>query len=219
MPYTHNSKENLLNEGIPGERIHVIGNPILEVLNHYSPQINNSKILEHLKLRPKKYMLMTLHRAENVDIDERLDKFVEALNQIYSKYRLPIIWSIHPRTHDKLQKNRIKLTKGIIAHESFGLFDFIKLEKNTGVVLTDSGTVQEECCIFKVPNVTVRDVTERPETLDVGSNILSGMQPESILKCVDIVISRSCNWEPPIEYLKKDVSDTIVKIVSGYLHT
>ena len=148
MPYTQNSKENLLNEGIPGKRIHVIGNPILEVLNHYSPQINNSKILEHLKLKPKKYMLMTLHRAENVDIDERLGKFVEALNQIYSKYRLPIIWSVHPRTHEKLKKNCIKLAKEIITHESFGLFDFIKLEKNTRIVLTDSGTVHRRNAVY-----------------------------------------------------------------------
>ena len=103
------------------------------------------------------------------------------------------------------------------AVEPLGLFDFVRLEKHATCVLTDSGTVQEECCIFKVPNVTLRDVTERPETVEVGSNMLSGAEPESILKCVNTVLNRPRNWAPPPEYLVKNVSSTVIKIVLGYL--
>ncbi len=106
---------------------------------------------------------------------------------------------------------------GIITSDPWGLFDFVRLEKNAACVLTDSGTVQEECCIFKVANVTLRDVTERPETLEVGSNILSGANPESILRCVDLVFNRPKVWVPPPEYLVSNVSSIVTKIILGNL--
>ncbi|MDO9538336.1 MAG: UDP-N-acetylglucosamine 2-epimerase (non-hydrolyzing) [Thermoplasmata archaeon] len=213
MPYTERSRMNLLREGIASERIYVTGNPIKEVLDHYGPQINASKVLQNYKLKPKKYMLATLHRAENVDIKDRLDDFVEAFNKLASIYKVPIIWSVHPHTRARLQKRH--LDKRIVAADPMGLFDFVKLEKNAMCVLTDSGTVQEECCIFKVPNVTLRDVTERPETIEVGSNILSGSNPDNIIKCVEIALAQPCNWNPPVEYLVPDVSSTVVNILHG----
>ncbi|MBA3044797.1 MAG: UDP-N-acetylglucosamine 2-epimerase (non-hydrolyzing) [Euryarchaeota archaeon] len=213
MPYTERSRMNLLREGIASERIYVTGNPIKEVLDHYGPQINASKVLQKYGLKQKKYMLATLHRAENVDIKERLDDFVEAFNKLASIHKVPIIWSIHPHTRARLQKR--KLDKRIVAVEPLGLFDFVKLEKNAMCVLTDSGTVQEECCIFKVPNVTLRDVTERPETIEVGSNILSGSNPDNIIKCAEIAFAQPCNWNPPVEYLAPDVSSTVVNILHG----
>jgi UDP-N-acetylglucosamine 2-epimerase (non-hydrolysing) len=127
---------------------------------------------------------------------------------------MPIVWSVHPHTKARLAKR--KLHKLVNAVEPLGLFDFVKLEKNAALVLTDSGTVQEECCIFKVPNVTLRDVTERPETLEVGSNILSGADPAKIAHCVETVLRRKCSWTPPPEYLAQDVSGTVVNIVAGY---
>jgi len=216
LPYTERSRDNLLREGIPGERIYVTGNPIKEVLDHYATHIDGSPILEKLGLEAENYFLVTLHRAENVDVDERLNKFVEAFNRLHIEYGVPIIWSVHPHTRNRLNQQSKALNAGVRVMEPFGLFDFIHLEQNAMCVLTDSGTVQEECCIFKVSNVTLRDVTERPETIDVGSTMLSGAEPESVLRCVKTVLGQPRNWSPPSEYLVGNVSSTVVKILLGY---
>lgn len=218
MPYTERSRQNLLREGIPGERIFVTGNPIKEVLDYYSKQINESKILSKLKLTPKKYFLATLHREENVDDPKRLAQFVDAYNKLVMRYNLPLIWSVHPRTRKRLQKIKVKLNKKIQAVKPFGLFDFVHLEKSAFCVLSDSGTVQEECSIFNIPNVTTRDVTERPETLEAGSNFLSGGSTEFIISGVKIATAKKYDWQPPREYLSNNVSNTVIKIVLGYLH-
>ena len=216
LPYTDRSRENLLREGIPGERIYVTGNPIKEVLDHYAQQIEASNALKNFGLVTGRYFLVTLHRAENVDVEERLNKFVEAFNRLHVEYGVPIIWSVHPHTRNRLNQQSKALNAGVRVMEPFGLFDFIHLEQNAMCVLTDSGTVQEECCIFKVSNVTLRDVTERPETIDVGSNMLSGAEPESILRCVKMGLGQPRNWSPPPEYLMENVSSTVVKILLGF---
>lgn len=218
MPYTERSRFNLLQEGIASHRIYVTGNPIKEVLDYYSPQIEASKVLKNLDLEAGNYFLVALHRAENVDMEDRLRRFIKAFHKLHAEYKIPVIWSLHPRTRSQLMRRSMVLEgEGVRAIEPLGLFDFVHLEKHAMCVLTDSGTVQEECCIFKVANVTLRDVTERPETLEVGSNMLSGAEPESILKCVNTVLNQPCNWAPPPEYLVKNVSSTVIKIVLGYL--
>ncbi len=220
MPYTHRSKENLLAEGIPGRRIQVIGNPINEVIKHYTRKIDGSRALEKLKLTPRKYFLVTMHRAENVDHKDRLKSVLQALDMINKRYRLPVIVSLHPRAKSKMEKFSLKVTnKGIQLLEPFGFFDFTSLEKQAHCVITDSGTVQEECCIFKVPNITIRDVTERPETLECGSNMLTGVSPEYIMKALEVVLNEKSTWEPPTEYLAENVSSTVVKILLGYRFT
>jgi UDP-N-acetylglucosamine 2-epimerase (non-hydrolysing) len=217
MPYTERSRANLLREGIPGENVYVTGNPIKEVLDYYSGNIDASKALENLGLEDGKYFLVTLHRAENVDVPERLTSFVEAFQLLNKEYGVPVVCSLHPRTRHQLEKQgKVMEEGGVRAFEPVGLFDFVRLEQKALCVLTDSGTVQEECCIFKVPNVTLRDVTERPETIEVGSNILCGAEPESIIRCVKTVLSQPCEWMPPNEYLVPDVSSTVLKIVLGY---
>lgn len=216
MPYTERSMKNLVAEGIPHSRIHVTGNPILEVLTHHTEDIASSDVMERMEVEPGKFMLATLHREENVDVDTRLRKFVKAFSRLTKEHSMPIIWSVHPRTRKRLTKLGLSPGPGVRMIAPLGLFDFIRLEKNAACVLTDSGTVQEECCIFKVPNVTLRDVTERPETVEVGSNILSGAEPDSIARCVDLAMSRPTNWNPPWEYLVKDVSSTVTKIVLSH---
>lgn len=216
MPYTERSRQNLLREGIASDRIYVTGNPIKEVLDHYDERIVKSRIMSSLKVKKGGYFLVTLHRAENVDGKERLKGYVSALNALAKDYDKKVIWSVHPRTKQKLRSLRIEMDERVVPSEPFGLFDFIKLEKNAACVLTDSGTVQEECCIFGVPNVTLRDVTERPETLEVGSNILSGGSPETIAACVRKVLARPGEWKAPHEYLQPNVSDTVLNIVLGY---
>ncbi len=218
MPYTERSRANLLREGIEGNRIYVTGNPIKEVLDHYGSQINSSGALKDLGLEHGKYFLVTLHRAENVDVEKRLASFIEAFQLLYEEYKVPVICSLHPRTRSQLQKQgKVMERSGVRAVEPLGLFDFVHLEQRALCVLTDSGTVQEECCIFKVPNVTLRDVTERPETIEVGSNILTGPEPDSIASCVRTVVKRPCDWAPPKEYLVPVVSSTVVKAVLGYM--
>ncbi|MCD4751704.1 MAG: UDP-N-acetylglucosamine 2-epimerase (non-hydrolyzing) [Anaerolineaceae bacterium] len=216
MPYTERSRQNLQKEGFSSNRIFVTGNPILEVLNQGKKEIANSRILDELKLVKNGYFLVTLHRAENVDVRERLLNFNSAFELLQKKYKIPVIISTHPRTRSKLEKFCVKQDNPNIQYlPPFGLFDFVALEQNARVVLSDSGTVQEECCIFKIPNVTLRDVTERPETIECGSNILSGSNVDKILRCVEIVTDRKPDWDPPTEYLMENVSNTVIRILFG----
>jgi len=218
LPYTERSRANLLREGIEGERIFVTGNPIYEVLEHYRDAIDASDILERLNLEPGAYFLATIHRAENVDIESRLRTLIAAMEILHQTYKMPIICSLHPRTRDTLKRFGLQeqISPGVQFHAPFGLFDFIHLEQNARCVLSDSGTVQEECCIFHVPNVTLRDVTERPETIECGSNILSGADHDAILRAVQCVLSQEPDWDVPDEYLADRVSNTIAKIMAGY---
>jgi UDP-N-acetylglucosamine 2-epimerase (non-hydrolysing) len=220
LPYTERSRANLLREGIEGRRIYVTGNPIYEVIRHYDPLISQSSVHERLGLEPGKYFLVTMHREENVDVEERLRHLIRALELLQSEYALPIICSTHPRTRARMQSFRVETDaqERIQFHPPFGFFDFIALERNAFCVLSDSGTVQEECSIFKVASVTIRDVTERPETLECGSNMLSGVEPDVILRCVKSVLSQKSTWTAPPEYLVEGVSNTVVKILLGYLH-
>lgn len=216
FPYTPNSRENLILEGKDKKRIYISGNPIYEVLNHYSERIEESPILSNLGLKEKEYFLVTIHRAENVDVKERLIEIFEGLLLVRSEFNLPVICSIHPRTNNKLHQFGFDLSESeLTLMEPFSFFDFAKLEKNAKCVLTDSGTVQEECCIFHVPTVTVRDSTERPETIECGSNILSGIDKNKMVECVKIMINSSTEWELPAGYEVPDVSDRIVKHLLG----
>ena len=219
MPYTERSRQNLLREGIPGQRVFVTGNPIYEVIQYYDPQIQASTILRDLELASAKYFLVTLHRAENVDVESRLRELTLALERIQGKYDLPVIVSTHPHTRARMESfGVINNNPNVHFLQPFGFFDFIKLEQNAVCVLSDSGTVQEECAIFKVANVTLRDVTERPETLECGSNILTSADSENILRCVGLVLEQRNSWFVPPEYLVENVSDTVVRLLHGYLH-
>lgn len=217
MPYTERSRANLLREGIPGQHVHVIGNPIYEVIRYYEPQIARSPILTQLGIEAKGYFLVTMHRAENVDVEERLRDLAHALAALHEEYGLPVICSLHPRTRSKLAQFGIGVVgDGVRFLEPFGFGDFIALERNAFCVLSDSGTVQEECCILRVPNVTIRDVTERPETVENGSNMLSGIAPDAITRCVRVVVAQEPEWRVPPEYLVENVSTTVTKIILGF---
>lgn len=219
MPYTERSRQNLIREGIPSQRIYVTGNPIFEVIQHHDARIRQSTILADQQLAAGQYFLVTLHRAENVDLEPRLRDLVEGLRRVQQAFELPMIISTHPRTRARLQAFGIAAESERLRFlPPFGFFDFITLERQAKCVLSDSGTVQEECAIFGVPNVTLRDVTERPETIECGSNMLSGAEPESIMRCVHTVLARPGGWAPPPEYMVPNVSDTVLKILLGYLH-
>ena len=217
MPYTERSRQNLLREGIAGEQIYVTGNPILEVIRHYEEQISLSTVLSQSGLEAGRYFLVTLHRAENVDDEHRLRDLLIALDKLQGQHNQPVIVSTHPHTRQRMEDFGIEVQNPkVYFMPPFAFFDFIHLEMNAACVLTDSGTVQEECSILGLPAVTIRDVTERPETIESGSNILSGADPDSILRCVEIAVSRNGNWQAPQEYLVEDVSEKVVNIVMGH---
>jgi UDP-N-acetylglucosamine 2-epimerase (non-hydrolysing) len=219
LPYSERSRQNLLAEGIPGHRIYVTGNPIYEVTQHYAPQIDQSDIFERLGIRQGSYLLVTMHRAENVDVEQRLRSFISIFEQLRSEYGMPVIVSTHPRTRSRMESLGLKgLNSDLRFLEPFGFFDFVALEKHAFCVLSDSGTVQEECAILGIPNVTIRDVTERPETLECGSSVLTGADLDLIPMLVRMVVGNQSNWKPPVEYVKPNVSDTVVRVVTSFLY-
>ncbi len=217
MPYTERSKENLVREGIERDRIFVTGNPIKEVLDTFADQIDASEVMKALSVKPFEYFLVTLHRAENVDDADRIKKIFDGLTAVAKKFTKNVLVSVHPRTAEKLEQYGIRpASVSIRLLKALNFFDFVKLEKNSLAVLTDSGTVQEECSIFGIPNITLRDVTERPETIECGSNILSGAETSSIVSAVEIAIAQPAAWTAPPEYLATNVSQTASKILLGY---
>ena len=213
LPYTERAKENLIREGISPEFIFVSGNPITEILEFYKDKIEKSDILNKLGLKKKDYFLVTAHREENVDNPDTLNAIIQGLNLVAKKFNKDLIFSVHPRTKSKLSKTKIKLSEKIKTSEPFGFFDFVKLEKDALCVISDSGTVQEECSILKTPTVTIRETTERPETVECGSNILSGTSnPKKILNSVIQMLNLSNNWISPYEK-DTNVSDKIIKLI------
>lgn len=215
LPYTERSKSHLLAEGIAAERIVVTGNPIKEVMDSFEDQIATSSILESLGLTENKFFLVTMHRAENVDREETLLSLVDTLAQLHSRYGYPVICSLHPRTRSKMEQFGVSTKRdGFRFLEPFGFFDFVRLEQSAFCVLTDSGTVQEETCILHIPNVTIRDCTERPETVECGSNIIVGTRSEPILRGVELVTSRAPDWNPPPEYMIGNVAERVVSILT-----
>jgi UDP-N-acetylglucosamine 2-epimerase (non-hydrolysing) len=217
MPYTNRSKENLLAEGFAGNQIFITGNPIKQVLDRHQAAIAASSALEDHRIEAGRYFLATFHRAENVDHETRLRNLVISLEQLHREFGYPVISSVHPRTRSKIEAFGIDtLRAGLTFVPPLGLFDFVHLERAAFCLLSDSGTVQEEACIFGVPNITIRDVTERPETVECGSNFLSGTEPEMIVRGVRYVVAQKGQWRPPAEYLQPVVAETVCRILLSF---
>jgi UDP-N-acetylglucosamine 2-epimerase (non-hydrolysing) len=217
MPYTNRSRENLLREGIKNENIYVTGNPIYEVIEHFIDRIAASNALSDFEVERKKFFLVTAHRAENVDVEHRLRKLIDTLVSLQEIYGFSVLCSLHPRTRARMREFRINLDRpGLRFVEPLGFFDFVRLEQSAFCVLSDSGTVQEEACILGVPSVTIRDVTERPETIECGSTVLSGFEAQAMLQAVEIVTAARRSWQPPAEYLMPHVSNTVLRILLGF---
>lgn len=218
LPYTERSRANLLREGFAAEAVYVTGNPIKEVIDHFSPQIAASSALQNVGVQRKKYFLVTMHRAENVDDPARLAALFDGLSRVAKQYGLPMVCSVHPRTRERLKQAKLELSQEqFILSEPFGFFDFIHLEQHAFCMISDSGTVQEEACIFGIPNVTIRDVTERPETVECGSNALAGADPERLLALIAFATGAQRKWKAPPEYLVTNVSDVVTRILLNHL--
>ena len=185
LPYTAYSRENLIRENIHPSKIYVVGNPIIDVINYFTPKIDSSKIMEKMNLESNSYFLVTAHRSENVDNPETLEKIFTSLQTIGKRFKKRVIYPIHPRTLSKLKKKKVSSNIELI--KPLGFFDFSKLEKNAFCLITDSGTVPEEALYFKRPCVTIRESTERPEYIEEGSNILAGLDPKNIEEAVKLI--------------------------------
>lgn len=216
MPYTSRSRDNLLAEGVPADRIFVTGNPIREVMDRCSSKIGASTILHDLNLEVRRFFLVTLHRAENVDREDRLRSIVAGLESLWQRHGFPLVLPVHPRTRVRFREFGVEPSGAVRLIEPLGFFDFVRLEQTAACLLSDSGTVQEEACILGTPNVTLRDVTERPETLECGSNILAGASPDAIERAVAYVINRGTAWTPPPEYLAEKVAERSCGVILSY---
>jgi len=194
---TPKAKTTLLGEGIPEDKIFVTGNTIVDAVYQNLEIAKGGKdVLSRLKLSPGEYFLVTIHRQGNVDNPVRFTSIVIGLNRVASEFGQPVIYPIHPRSRKMMKEFNLK-PKKITLIGPVDFLDFLRLESNARLILTDSGGVQEEACILKVPCVTLRDNTERPETIEVGSNILAGALPEKILECTKVMLGRQNNWENP----------------------
>ena len=216
LPYTNYSRENLIRENIHPSTIYVIGNPIIEVIDYFLPQIEKSDILKKMKLKEKEYVLITAHRSENVDNEDNLKKIISSLEKIHNKFKKRIIYPMHPRTSSKLKN--IKIPKFIEIIKPLGFFDFTKLEKNAFCLITDSGTVPEESLYFKVPSITIRETTERPEFIEAGFNILAGLEPEDIVKAVKTITSSNIKGGWTTSFGDGQTSVKVINILSGKLN-
>jgi len=194
---TETARQNLLREGIPEDRVFVTGNTIVDaVVQNREISASKSDVLDTLGLEPQRYFLVTSHRQENVDNPERLQSIIAGLKAVHQEYSLPVIFPMHPRTRKMAGRFGIPLD-GISPLEPLGFLEFLQLEANARLVLTDSGGVQEESCILGVPCVTLRKNTERPETIEAGANVLAGTSAGGILASVREMLSRPRGWANP----------------------
>jgi UDP-N-acetylglucosamine 2-epimerase (non-hydrolysing) len=213
---TEKAKTILLGEGVPGEKIFVTGNTIVDAV-YQNLEIAKEKgnALDSLHLAPKEYFLLTLHRQENVDNRARFASILDGLEKVASEFHSPIVYPIHPRSRKMMAKFGLK-PRSLKLIEPVDFLDFLQLESNSRLILTDSGGVQEEACILGVPCVTLRDNTERPETVEVGANILAGASSDRIIECVRLMLPKEASWSNPFGDGK--AGERIVKIVTGAKH-
>lgn len=212
--YTDTNRHTLLREGCDPKKIFQCGNPTLEVLTYYKKQIYNSDILDKLELKYKGYFLADIHRSENVNDIGRLTSITSALNSLSDHYNQKVICSIHPKTKDKLRGCGVVISPNVIFLDAFGFFDFVKLEQNARVGITDSGLCSEEYNILGVPCVIARNETERPEVVETGGAIISGVTEQGILDAVKIMDGRH-GWAIPQGYEFLNVSQKVVNYILG----
>lgn len=213
LVYTENSRRYLLDEGIAKDRIFIMGSPMKEILNTHQEAIKQSKILDELKLKPYQYFVASIHRDENTEIQENLDKLMDTLNAIAKKHKLPIVLSTHPRLMKKVEEQGIDLSPLVKVLKPFGFFDYVFLQANSKCVISDSGTISEESSILGFPAITIRNAIERPEAVDVGSILITGVDKDNILTCLDIVTKPTTL---PADYDVDNCSDRVLKVILGY---
>jgi UDP-N-acetyl-L-fucosamine synthase len=219
LPYTEHARRYLFAEGIKREHVYVTGSPMREVLAVQSRKIENSSILDELNLKRKEYILLSAHREENIDNEKNFLELMNAINAMAENYKMPVIYSVHPRSKKFIAGRNFKFRENVRTLEPFGFSDYIKLQMNSLCVISDSGTLAEESAILNFPAVSIRTSTERPEALDKGNFIIGSISTKSLLQSVDMAIKMSENNEKIVsvpDYSDENVSVKIVKIIQSY---
>ncbi len=221
LPLTEHARKYLLNEGLSADRVIKTGSPMKEILNHYASKIKKSNILQFLNIKPNDYLLVSAHREENIDSETNFSDFIETLIEIVKVYNKKVIVSTHPRTMLKLKdRNKLNLNEHIIFSKPLGLFDYVFLQKNSYCVLSDSGTITEESSILNFPAIMIRYSHERPEGMDEGTLIMSGLKKDSVIEAIGITKSFSVNnrvFKIVQDYDIDNYSKKIIKIVHSYI--
>ncbi|PWL97992.1 MAG: UDP-N-acetylglucosamine 2-epimerase (non-hydrolyzing) [Clostridiales bacterium] len=224
MCYTEHARRYILSSGVKPEYTYVTGSPMAEVLHNNLKEIEASGILKKLGLQPKKYILLSAHREENIDTEKNFLSLFNAINKLAEKYDMPILYSCHPRSKKRLEQSGFKLDRRVIRHEPLGFHDYNHLQMNAYAVVSDSGTLPEESNYFTsigkpFPAVCIRTSTERPEALDKGCFILAGIDEQSLLEAVDTAVEMNDSEDygiPVPDYTDENVSTKVVKIVQSY---
>lgn len=218
LTYTEHSRRYLLSEGFRRDHVFVTGSPLYEVLNKYDDKIQNSDVVKRLGLEQGNYMVVSAHREENIDLKNHFEILTESLNTIAEKYKMPIIFSTHPRTRKRIEKSNITFNPLIKSVAPLGFFDYVKLQKDSYVVLSDSGTISEEAAMMGFSAVSIRTSTERPEAIDAGTIVLGGVSKESMINAIEITKGLAINGDSqiPVEYQVKNTSERIVRVIQSY---
>ncbi len=224
MAYSEHARRYLIECGLPKERTYVTGSPMAEVLHNNLDEIEKSNILDKLNLPPRKYILLSAHREENIDTEKNFLSLFNAINKLAEKYDKPILYSCHPRSKKRLEESRFKLDKRVIRHEPLGFHDYNKLQMNAYAVVSDSGTLPEESSYFTsigkpFPAVCIRTSTERPEALDKGCFVLAGIDEKSLLQAVETAVRMNDERDygiPVPDYTDENVSTKVVKLIQSY---
>lgn len=221
MPYTEHSRRYLLSEGIDGKTIFVTGSPMREVLQDHAESIAASDVLERLSLEKGKYILLSAHREENIDLEDNFMDLMNSVNNIAEKYQMPVIYSTHPRSKKFIEQRGFKFHPLVQSMQPFGFFDYNKLQQNAFCVLSDSGTLSEESAMLGFPAVLIRTSTERPEVLDKGTIVVGGIKGDDVERALELAVSMFENQEPVVmaeDYADTNVSVKVVKLIMSYAH-
>ncbi len=216
LTYTEHSRRYLLSEGFRKDHVFVTGSPLFEVLKKNYDRINNSTILKSLKLINKNYFVVSAHREENVDLNNNFEILADSINAVAEEYKMPIVFSTHPRTFKQIELKKIKFHPLVSILPPFGFCDYVNLQINAFCVLSDSGTISEESSMMKFPAISIRTSTERPEAVDVGSIIIGGITRDEILNSIRVCMLTTGTNILPVEYQIDDVSNRVIRVIQSY---
>lgn len=219
MCYSEQARRYILDTGVKPEYTYVVGSPMAEVLSEYEDKIENSTVIEDLGLESGKYILLSAHREENIDIEKNFFSLMNAVNSMAENYNMPILYSCHPRSKKYIEQRHFKFDERVIQHQPLGFFDYNKLQKNAFCVVSDSGTIPEEAAYLHFPAVSIRTSTERPEAIDKGVFTIGSITSEQVLQAVDLAVRMHANGDDAVDvpaYTDKNVSTKVVKLIQSY---
>jgi UDP-N-acetylglucosamine 2-epimerase (non-hydrolysing) len=217
--YSEHARRYILDTGVKPEYTYVVGSPMAEVLKNNIEKINNSDVLEKLELTTGKYILLSAHREENIDIEDNFFSLMNAINAMAEKYDMSVLYSCHPRSKKYIEQRGFIFDKRVIQHKPLGFFDYNKLQQHAFCVVSDSGTLPEEGAFFKFPAVSVRTSTERPEALDKGVFTIGSITTEQVLQAVELAVGMHTNGDDSLDvpaYVDENVSTKVIKLIQSY---